>query len=99
MDIKKHRTLFLLGGIFIVLVLIYLALSSHQRGADESDAGEGSQIQVCDLGDLSSFQFTDQSTGTGMSFVKEDAPGTWLMTGIFLWPRPTSTPWKTPTRL
>ena len=72
MDIKKHRTLFLLGGIFIVLVLIYLALSSHQRGADESDAGEGSQIQVCDLGDLSSFQFTDQSTGTGMSFVKED---------------------------
>ena len=77
MDIKKHRTLFLLGGIFIVLVLIYLALSSHQQGADESDAGEGSQIQVCDLGDLSSFQFTDQSTGTGMSFVKED--GTWYV--------------------
>lgn len=77
MDIKKHRTLFLLGGIFIVLVLIYLALSSYQWDADEADSGEDSQIQVTDLGELSSFQFTDQSTGTGMSFVKED--GTWYM--------------------
>lgn len=77
MDIRKHRTLFLLGGIFIVLVLIYLALSSYQRDADEADSGEDSQIQVTDLGELSSFQFTDQSTGTGMSFVKED--GTWYM--------------------
>ena len=77
MDIRKHRTLFLLGGIFIVLVLIYLALSSYQWDADEADSGEDSQIQVTDLGELSSFQFTDQSTGTGMSFVKED--GTWYM--------------------
>lgn len=72
MDIRKHRTLFLLGGIFIVLVLIYLALSSYQWDAGEADSGEDSQIQVKDLGELSSFQFTDQSTGTGMSFVKED---------------------------
>ena len=72
MDIRKHRTLFLLGGIFIVLVLIYLALSSYQWDAGEADSGEDSQIQVTDLGELSSFQFTDQSTGTGMSFVKED---------------------------
>lgn len=77
MDIRKHRTLFLLGGIFIVLVLIYLALSSYQWDAGEADSGEDSQIQVTDLGELSSFQFTDQSTGTGMSFVKED--GTWYM--------------------
>ena len=77
MDIRKHRTLFLLGGIFIVLVLIYLALSSYQWDADEADSGEDSQIQITDLGELSSFQFTDQSTGTGMSFVKED--GTWYM--------------------
>lgn len=77
MDIRKHRTLFLLGGIFIVLVLIYLALSSYQWDADEADSGEDSQIQVTDLGELSSFQFTDQSTGTGMSFVKEDS--TWYM--------------------
>lgn len=77
MDIRKHRTLFLLGGILIVLVLIYLALSSYQWDADEADSGEDSQIQVTDLGELSSFQFTDQSTGTGMSFVKED--GTWYM--------------------
>ena len=77
MDIRKHRTLFLLGGIFIVLVLICLALSSYQWDADEADSGEDSQIQVTDLGELSSFQFMDQSTGTGMSFVKED--GTWYM--------------------
>ena len=77
MDIRKHRTLFLLGGIFIVLVLIHLALSSYQWDAGEADSGEDSQIQVTDLGELSSFQFTDQSTGTGMSFVKED--GTWYM--------------------
>ena len=77
MDIRKHRTLFLLGGIFIVLVLIYLALSSYQWDAGEADSGEDSQIQVTDLGELSSFQFTDQSTGTGMSFVKEDS--TWYM--------------------
>lgn len=77
MDIRKHRTLFLLGGIFIILVLIYLALSSYQWDAGEADSGEDSQIQVTDLGELSSFQFTDQSTGTGMSFVKED--GTWYM--------------------
>ena len=77
MDIRKHRTLFLLGGIFIVLVLIYLALSSYQWDAGEADSGEDSQIQITDLGELSSFQFTDQSTGTGMSFVKED--GTWYM--------------------
>lgn len=77
MDIRKHRTLFLLGGIFIVLVLIYLALSSYQWDAGEADSGEDSQIQVTDLDELSSFQFTDQSTGTGMSFVKED--GTWYM--------------------
>ena len=55
MDIRKHRTLFLLGGIFIVLVLIYLALSSYQWDADEADSGEDSQIQVTDLGELSSF--------------------------------------------
>lgn len=50
MDIRKHRTLFLLGGIFIVLVLIYLALSSYQWDAGEADSGEDSQIQVTDLG-------------------------------------------------
>ncbi len=77
MDIKKHRTLFLLGSIFIVLVLIYLALSSYQWDTDESDSGEDSQIQVCDLGELSSFQFTDQSAGTSMSFVKEE--DTWYV--------------------
>ena len=77
MDIKKHRTLLLLGAVFIVLVLIYLAVSSRQWDTADSDTGEDAQIQVCDLGDLFSFQFTDQSTGTGMSFVKEE--DTWYV--------------------
>lgn len=69
MYLKKHKALFIVGGIFILLALIYLALVSGQ-GKSSKDTGED-QIQVTDLGDLSAFRFTDSQSGTSMSFVKD----------------------------
>lgn len=70
MDMKKHRTLLILLGLFVILILIFLSLSSYEGQGDEN-AGEESQISVLDLESLSALSYTDHSAGTTMSFTKD----------------------------
>lgn len=77
MDLKKHKTLFILGGIFVLLLLCFLGLSTYNRQQAKKDAERDDTVQITDSGDLTDLQFTDSSSGTQFHFVKED--GTWYV--------------------
>lgn len=78
METQKKRTLFLLLGIFVILVVLFFSISWLQKRQAKEKAArkEANQIGVTDLDGLSAIEYTDASDKNKdpvtYSFKKED---------------------------
>lgn len=72
---KQKKNMVLLGAIFLVLVIIYIALNMWNKNKEEQAAqeAEDTTIHLVEAEELDKICYTDGATT--MSFVKED--GTW----------------------
>lgn len=72
---KQKKNMVLLGAIFLVLVIIYIALNMWNKNKEEQAAqeAEDATIHLVEAEKLDKICYTDGATT--MSFVKED--GTW----------------------
>lgn len=74
---KKKRSMYLLLGVLVLLVIVYFALQAFNKNQQEKEAKktESEKIQITDIdkNDIAGLSYTDGSST--MNFIKDD--GTW----------------------